>query len=120
MSVCLAVVGVVASMALPSYQSHVAKSRRAEAVAVLTRLQLAQEQFRAQHGSYALRLQGLTGLGAPLRFHELELVAPHAAGYIARARTIGETMLNGGCSELTLSVADGKATQGPTDHCWNR
>lgn len=116
----LALLGVVASMALPSYQSQLAKARRSEAIAAMTQLMLAQEQFRAQHGSYALRLQTLSGLAGPLEHFDIALVAAHGNGYIARATARSENPLNGGCQELTLTVSDGQAAHGPSDHCWNR
>ncbi len=119
-AVVAAVVGIVAAMALPSYQSSLAKARRFEAVSALTRLQLAQESFRANHGSYALRLQALQGLGEAPQHYQLALVAPHASGYIARATSTRETALNGGCAELSLTVADGQARFGPSELCWNR
>lgn len=118
--VVLALVSVLASMALPTFQQHLAKSRRAEAVAALTQLQVTQEAYRAHHGSYALQLQALRGMPHSLPHYEIALVAPHASGYIARATARSRTTLDAGCGELTLSVADGRTVQGPSEHCWNR
>lgn len=115
----LAVLAVLASMALPSYQSQLAKTRRAEAAAALTQLQLAQESFRAHHGSYALRVQSLVGLTPELRHYQLSLSSAGAQGYVARATARSASPLNGGCAELTLTVMDGVARQGPRDDCWN-
>jgi type IV pilus assembly protein PilE len=115
----LAVLAVLVSMALPTYQSQLAKSRRAEASAALTRLQLAQESFRAHHGSYALRLQSLVGLMPELRHYQLSLTPNGANGYVARATARSASPLNGGCQELTLTVLDGVARQGPREDCWN-
>jgi type IV pilus assembly protein PilE len=120
LTVVLALLGVVASMALPSYQSQMAKTRRSEAIAALTQLMLAQEQFRAQHGSYALRQQALSGLGGPLQHFDIDLAASYGTGYIARATARSKTAARDGCHELTLTVSDGHAAQGPSDHCWNR
>ena len=119
-AVGLALLGVVASMALPSYQQQLARAKRAEAVGALTRLMMAQEEFRAHHGSYALRLQTLHGLGEPLEHFDIGLVAAHSSAYIARATARSTTPVEGGCQEITLSVADGHIMQGPSDHCWNR
>ena len=119
-TVGLALLGVVASMALPSYQSQLAKARRSEAIAAMTQLMMAQEHFRAQHGSYAMRLQTLSGIGGPMEHFNIDLVASHGNGYIARATARGATAQNGGCHELTLTVSDGHISQGPSDHCWNR
>jgi type IV pilus assembly protein PilE len=114
----LAVLAVLASMALPTYQSQLAKSRRAEATQALTRLQLAQESFRAHHGSYALRLQALQGVTPELRHYRLSLTPAGAQGYVARATARDMSTLDTGCAELTLTVLDGVARQGPQDLCW--
>ena len=116
--VALSIVAVLASMALPSYQQQLVKSRRAEAVAALSQLQMAQEAFRAQHGSYALQLQGLVGLTPELQHYRLVLASAHAQGYVARATARQASALSGGCQELTLTVLDGVARHGPHDACW--
>jgi type IV pilus assembly protein PilE len=120
LAMVLAVVGILSAVAVPSYQAHLAKARRSEAVTALTRLQLAQESFRANHGSYALALPLLRGLGVPLTHYRIELAAAHANGYTARATALAEAPLGDGCRQLSLTVADGLPTVGPTERCWNR
>lgn len=120
LAVTLAVVGVLASVALPSYQAQLASARRAEAVTGLTQVQALQEQFRAHHGSYALQLSGLKGLVPQGTHYGIVLVAAHGQGYIASARLLDGSKRDAGCAELTLSVLDGVATHGPSQRCWNR
>jgi len=119
-TVALAVAGILASVALPSYQSQIARARRGAAIAALTQVQAAQEQFRALHGSYALRLENLRGVLPRGEHYEVVLVASHASGYIARAQLLGGALREDGCGELTMSVLDGVASQGPSERCWNR
>lgn len=119
-SIALAVAGILTAIALPSYQAQVARAQRGEAILALTRVQLVQEQFRAVHGSYALRLEALPGVPARGEHHEIALVASHANGYIARATLPDRSARGNGCAELTLSVLDGVATHGPSERCWNR
>jgi type IV pilus assembly protein PilE len=120
--VVLAITGVLASMALPSYQAQIAKARRSDAIAALTRVQLAQEQFRAHHGSYALALTALQGAGptSPNGHYDVALVGAHAGGFIARALPRETEPRDSGCSELTVTVSNGIAVFGPSPHCWNR
>jgi type IV pilus assembly protein PilE len=120
LSVTLAVAGILASVALPSYQSQLARARRNEAILGLIQVQAAQEQFRASHGSYSLRLEGLRGVMTRGEHYEIILVASHASGYMARAQVTDGQRRDEGCGELTLSVLDGVATQGPSERCWNR
>jgi type IV pilus assembly protein PilE len=123
LTVALGIVGILASMALPSYQAYLAKGRRADGVAALTRLQMAQEQFRAAHGNYALDLAALQRAGngtSEQGFYTVTLVASHPQSYIARARSNDVTAADAGCTELTLTVVDGVATHGPSRRCWNQ
>jgi type IV pilus assembly protein PilE len=119
-SVTLAVAGILASVALPSYQAQLAKAQRSEAIHALMQVQAVQEQFRAHHGSYALRLETLQGVLPRGEHYQIALVAPHADGYIARAQMRAEPGRDGGCGELTLGVIDGVASYGPSESCWNR
>lgn len=51
--VTVAIVGVLASVAYPSFMDSLRKSRRSDAVSALTRVQQAQERFRANNAAYA-------------------------------------------------------------------
>lgn len=50
--VVVAIVGILAAVAVPMFGEQVAKSRRAEAIATLSDLQLRQERWRANHATY--------------------------------------------------------------------
>ena len=93
-----------------------------DAIAALTRVQMAQEQFRSHHGSYALALGALRGAGAtsPDGHYEVALVGAHAGGFIARALPRDAALRDSGCGELTVTVSDGVAVFGPSMRCWNR
>ena len=51
--IVVAIVGILASIAYPSYQEYIARARRGDAKAGLLSLQLAQEKFRANCPQYA-------------------------------------------------------------------
>jgi type IV pilus assembly protein PilE len=118
--VALAIVSIVSSMAVPAYQSSLARAQRSEAIDALTKLQLAQESFRANHGSYALGLPLLGGMGEPMKHYRLDMVSAHAGGYIARATALDRSARHQGCGELSITVADGQSALGPSHFCWNR
>lgn len=50
--VVIAIVGILAAIAVPMFGEQVAKSRRSEAIATLTDLQLRQERWRSNHATY--------------------------------------------------------------------
>ena len=50
--VVVAVLGIIASIALPSYNEHVRNGRRAAALSAVADLQLQQERWRAERTNY--------------------------------------------------------------------
>ncbi len=50
--VVVAVIGIIASIALPSYTEHVRNGRRAAALSAVADLQLQQERWRAERTTY--------------------------------------------------------------------
>ena len=122
--VVLAVAGVLASIAWPSYQAQLQRSRRTDAVAALTRLQFAQEKYRAHHGLYASQLGVLGGAAAPRSSEGLYDIELRGGGdrYEARATARADTLVahDAGCTVLSLQVRDGLADFAPSPRCWNR
>lgn len=62
--ITLLLVAVLASLAVPGWQSQVRRLRRSDAITALAQLQQAQERWRAQHPLYASGL-GRDGLDRP-------------------------------------------------------
>lgn len=125
----IAVVATIAVLlvgaALPNYQTRLVKVRRADAVLALTRVQMAQEQYRAVNGLYAGSLSLLRGAASPLSAEglydiELESSSAEAFGVVARARAGGLQSRDSDCPWLALRVDQGIAEQAPRAACWNR
>ncbi len=91
--IVMAIVSILASITLPSYSSYVLKSRRADAIASLLQLQLAQEEWRAVYGVYSI---GLSELGWQDRsadnFYELRFEATQPGYWLATAKPVGVQM----------------------------
>lgn len=62
--IVVAVIGILAAIALPSYQDSVRKGKRAEGRAALTELLLQQERFMTQNNTY-LRFDNTGGTTNP-------------------------------------------------------
>jgi type IV pilus assembly protein PilE len=123
--VVLAVAGVLASIAWPSFQSQLQRGRRADAVTALLRVQLAQENYRSHHGMYASQLNALVGATARRSgegLYDIELLGSGGAGYEARATARAGSVVasDAGCTVLSLQVRDGLAEFAPSPRCWNR
>jgi type IV pilus assembly protein PilE len=50
--IVMAIVAILATIALPSYQGAVRQSRRSEAIMTLLEIQLKEERYRANHSEY--------------------------------------------------------------------
>ena len=119
----VAVVGILAAAAVPSQLAQMQRSRRLDAVAALTRLQIAQESYRARYGSYAAELAQLGGAArSPEGLYLLALAdaGADAVTLVARASADGAQHGDGECLEITLRLNQGLADAGPSGRCWNR
>jgi type IV pilus assembly protein PilE len=112
--VALAIVAVLATVALPSLQEQIRRTRRADAIAAVIRVQQAQERYRASQPIYAASL-GSGGLGLPTSSpsgHYL-LSSSAASGaegnsYTVQAQAQGAQADDAGCRYLVLRVDGGQ------------
>lgn len=89
--IVLAVVVVLTSLALPSFQSVVRKSRRAEAQAALLELALRQERWRADHPMYAQTPTQIGGTAPQVklgRYYRFEIADATAFTFAVRAAVV--------------------------------
>lgn len=139
--VVVAVIGILAAVALPSFLDSVRKGRRADAVASLTQVQQAQERWRANRGSYAadtllstahpdgLGIDATTGNG----YYTLALSDVSTAGYTitATAKSGSLQASDSACQKLVLRLAGGNIFYSSVDgggtadtsgakRCWAR
>ncbi|MFN7727302.1 MAG: type IV pilin protein [Rubrivivax sp.] len=123
LAVVLAAVGVLVSLAVPSWQQHLQRARRADAVAALTQLQAAQERLRTHTGAYSNDFQALQ---RPLHSAEghytlaVELQGPEAYRATATPRAGGPQQPDSACSPLVMQVRLGFVETGPQRGCWQR
>ncbi len=132
--IVVAIVGIIAAIAYPSYQESVRKSRRADCSGALTSLSNAMERFYTVNTSYLGAAAGGANTGAPAVFtatcpsdgsaatYNLTISAATASTYTLQAApTGGQT--GDKCGNLTLTNTGLKgvtsAKSGVTwDQCW--
>lgn len=124
--VCMAIVAILASLALPSWRDIVARSQRSDAQAALYALATAQERYRLVYGRYADAAGpappvGL-GLGLSARgWYELRVEHADATRFTASARPVSGSPRagDGACRVLTIDEAGarGSAPESPGT-CW--
>lgn len=113
MMIVVAIVGILASIAYPSYQSYVERSRRSDAISILLELAQAQERFMARCGHYASELGGTADcdddkLGGATQsreeFYQLSLVLADsgATSYTLKATPLNAQTSDTECAAMTL------------------
>nr|WP_288256249.1 type IV pilin protein [uncultured Pseudomonas sp.] len=134
--IVVAIVGILAAVAYPSYQEHVRKTKRADAQAALMELSQFMERFYTANGRYLTSANAAPALpfdAAPkdggsksydLAFAESEdpdAPNPSANSYILEAVPTG-SMADDKCGTLTLSNtgAKGQAAGATLADCWRR
>lgn len=99
----VAIVGILTSVALPSFESHVLRARRTDALVATMQVQSAQERFRSNSAAYG----SLADIGVPARssagYYTLQIEAISADGYALRATAGGLQARDKTCRHLRLT-----------------
>jgi type IV pilus assembly protein PilE len=124
--IVVVVVGILASIAYPSYQQYILRSKRTEGKALLMDIVARQERFYMDRNSYTDDLTALGFSSEAPKSAEGNYAASVAAGASADIETSYEVTVSpqwpGGdpeCGDLTL---DSRGSQGSTtgsmERCW--
>ena len=118
--IVLAVATILLTIAVPAYQDSVRKSRRADAVAGLTQLQLLQERYRANNPAYAAAIGSLPGSGpttSPEKHYALSVAAAASSSYTitATAQAGSPQFADTRCRAMSVTMSGGNISHSSTD-----
>jgi type IV pilus assembly protein PilE len=129
--VVIVVVAILASIAVPSYQTYVLRSHRVEAKTALLNLAAAQEKYYLQHSTYAangdLEDAPPDGLGIPATtengWYSVAINSADEDGFTATATARGVQLKDTKCKTLTINAlgvkgAKTSADVNSTSECW--
>lgn len=108
--VALVVAAILLALALPSFQESVRKGRRADAVAALSRIQQAEERYRANQSNYgALSDLAASAVTSPDGHYGLAVSGVGATGYTATAtaQPTSPQAQDSNCQQLVVSMNAG-------------
>jgi type IV pilus assembly protein PilE len=116
--IVVAIIGILASIAIPAYNQFLLKGRRAEAQSMLLGAQLAQEKNRLRTGSYYVDMATLKAdCGAACTAEEFYTFGCSgtcdANTYTLSASAKGKQLSDTGCTTFTI------AANGTTTGCWS-
>jgi len=120
--IVVALIGILAAIALPSFLDSIRKSRRSDAFAALSAVQQAQERWRSKTNTYAnndlLTVDWPDGLGlraaSSKDYYAISIDAAGATGYTATATATSGTSQSGDgtCQRLRVRVDGGNIHYG--------
>lgn len=118
--ITVAIVGILAAIAYPSYTDYVIRSKRADGKAALLAIQLAEEKWRANNTSYTGEL-GASGLKigstSPDQYYNLSITASGNT-YTAKATPVKTDSV---CGYLTINEQAVKASEkADLATCWSK
>jgi type IV pilus assembly protein PilE len=124
--IAVAIVGILAAIALPSYQEYVARSRRLDAQSTLLEAAQFMERFYTQNGSFAnaalpaaLQVSPAGSTGTRV-FYNITLSTLTAATYTLQAAP-ANAQANDTCGNLTFNQNGVRGVGSSTvANCWRR
>lgn len=121
----VAIVGIVAAIALPSYQSHMLKSRRSDAYTALAQAQGGLERCYAQNFSYAsTNCSFPSTANSPQGYYTVAYAISSATTYTVTATPIGVQASDTTCAKLVVDQTGAKTATDASGNdtsstCWN-
>ena len=122
--IVVSIVAILASVALPSWNLQVQKARRADARNALMSVQIEQEKYRADNGSYASSMSalGLSTYNSTSRdYYNVSIVSSSAIAFVASAVPNTNGAQSGdtcGTFAINESGPDGSGSYASVSDCW--
>jgi type IV pilus assembly protein PilE len=130
--IVVVIIGILASIAVPTYSQYVLRSHRVEAKSALMKLAAAQEQYYVQNNTYATAAKLSTappgGLGIPATtengWYTIAIAdGASTAAYSATATAAGSQTRDTKCASFTINqlgqkTATNSGGSDATDECW--
>lgn len=120
--VVVAIIGILSSIALPSFFQSIIKSRRSDAFVALGGAQQAQEKYRLSNTTYAASatLLGISS-NSDGGYYTISVSGNTGTDYVLTATAVASKSQNSdaGCTEITISKSGANTLNAPAA-CWSR
>lgn len=124
--VTMAIVGILASIAIPSYNNYVIKSRRAEGRSFIIEIMQRQEKFYTENSTYTTTLTQVgypaaTAMSEDGHYRVTAAAALDGIGnnVILTAQPIGSQASDTECGSFIMNSNGSKTTSTSALTCWN-
>lgn len=119
--IAVAIVGILASIAMPAYSRYVTEARRTDAQLALLRVQIAQEKFRATSMVYA---ETIAELSLPEQsdqgHYSVAIAEADSTGYSVTATAQGSQTNDAQCATITMDVGANGIPRFSPSACFKR
>lgn len=120
--IVVAIIGILAGIAYPSYQEYVLRSNRTEGQALLSEAAARQERYFTQNNTYASTTAelGFASADSQNSLYRLTVNRTSATVYSLSAQPINGQARDTGCGNLTLNQAGARGRSGSKalNDCW--
>jgi len=121
--IAVIIIGILASIAIPSYQNHVLRSNRTEGQALLAEAAARQERFFTQNSRYATTVAelGFASANSQSGLYQLAITAnTNPVQYNMTATPINSQTRDTGCGTLSLNQQGTRSVTGSDGvaDCW--
>ncbi|MDP1666097.1 MAG: type IV pilin protein [Methylobacter sp.] len=107
--IVVAIIGILAGIAYPSYTAYVTKAKRSDAKAALLQAQIAQEKYRANNPTYGTLAQISASSTSPDGYYTIAISGtPTATAYLVTAAPLSP-FADATCGTFAVNK-DGKTT----------
>lgn len=113
--IVIAIIGILAAIAMPSYQAHVRKGNRVDVQLAMSEMSLIAERQYARQNTYPASAAD-TGVDWPDNAYGVVLSATSSGFTITATPKTGSDQVNDECGTMTINQA-GQLTP-TTDGCW--
>lgn len=121
--IVVAIIGILAAIAYPSYDEYVKRGNRVEGQAFLSDAAARQEKYYAQNYKYAdsiAKLYGVSGTTLPSETDKYTLSMAVVAGDAGYTLTASQRFNDTKCGNLTLNALGARGASGSesAEYCW--
>jgi len=123
--IVIAIIGIISAIAIPSYDSYMKKSRRADAKVALSKMADRQERYYLQNNTYSAAVNDVGGAATEEGFYTLSINSADVNGFQLTATAIpgGQQANDTDCLLMYLSSTGARESGaapggGDLKNCW--